>query len=220
MTTEAERQTLILEHYEQVRGIAARLSRRLPGHIDREDLVGWGLLGLLEAIDRYDPSRGLPLAALVEVRVRGAIIDALRQQGTGRSVLSALRRLEEEEELSGVERVLLEKKVGLGRREELPEEGFADDAPPPDELLLQKQRRATLGTWLQQLPFREQQVLSLHLDGLKSIEIAVRLDLSEGRVSQLLSSAEQHLLGIAGAPAGRRSLVSSGSRAPCRIATL
>ena len=213
VSTEAERQALVLEHYAQVTAIAARFSRRLPGHIDREDVVAWGLLGLLDAIDRHDPSRGIPLAALVEVRVRGAIIDNLRQQGLRRSMIEALRELEDG-------------KVGRERRERLrarvpvvdrleEEEEPADGTPAVDVQLEWQEERLRLRGWIGQLPAGEQMVLGLQLQGLSGREIAARLVLSEGRVSQILGSAEQHLLSLAGVPAGRRT----ATRTSCRIAT-
>ena len=217
MTTEAERQALVLEHYAQVRAIAARFTRRLPGHIDGDDVVAWGLLGLLDAIDRYDPARGVPLAALVEVRVRGAIIDHLRQQGLRRSVIEALRELEGGASGAG-RREQLQTRVAaaaIGSLEE--EEELADDAPLADVQLERRQERRALRGWIRQLPAGEQQVLGLQLQGLSGREVATQMGLSEGRVSQILASAEQHLLGLAGHPAGRR--VATAARASCSIAT-
>jgi RNA polymerase sigma factor FliA len=214
VTTEAERQALVLEHYAQVTAIAARFSRRLPGHIDREDVVAWGLLGLLDAIDRYDPERGVPLAALVEVRVRGAIIDNLRQQGLRRSMVEALRMLEQEGP-QDPRREQWRLRVAAAATGRLEEEELADEAPSVEEQLERREQRACLRTWIGQLPAGEQKVLGLQLQGLSGREIAARLLLSEGRVSQILGSAEQHLLGLAGHPAGRRTAV----RASCRIAT-
>ncbi len=214
VTTEAERQALVLEHYAQVRAIAARFSRRLPGHIDGEDVVAWGLLGLLDAMDRYDPARGVPLAALVEVRVRGAIIDNLRQQGLRRSVIEALRELEGSPSCTRQLERLRARVAGsvMGRLEE---EELEDEGPLADVQLERRQQRAALHGWIGQLPAGEQQVLALQLQGLSGREIAGQLGLTEGRISQILGSAEQHLLGLAGYPAGRRT----AARASCRIAT-
>lgn len=214
MTTEAERQALVLEHYAQVNAISARFSRQLPGHIDREDVVAWGLLGLLDAIDRYDPDRGVPLAALVEVRVRGSIIDNLRQQGLRRSMIEALRELEGAN--TGTERrERLRARVAAMGTERVEEEELVDSSPAVDELLEGWEERAQLRGWIGQLPAGERTVLGLQLQGFSGREIAARLVLSEGRVSQILGSAEQHLLNLAGVPAGRRTV----ARASCRIAT-
>ncbi len=214
VTTEAERQALVLEHYAQVNAIAARFSRHLPGHIDREDVVAWGLLGLLDAIDRFDAGRGVPLAALVEVRVRGAIIDNLRQQGLRRSMIEALRELEGAH--TGSERrERLRSRVAAVGMDRLEEEELVDTAVAVDVQLEGWEERAQLQGWIGQLPAGEKTVLGLQLQGLTGREIAARLALSEGRVSQILGSAEQHLLSLAGVPAGRRTV----ARASCRIAT-
>ena len=63
-----------------VRSISSRLIRRLPANIDREDLNSIGFIGLIEAYDRFDRSKGVPFPAYAELRVRGAMIDYLRKQ--------------------------------------------------------------------------------------------------------------------------------------------
>lgn len=75
---ERSRNEIILEHYPLVRGIAYRLVRRLPSGSDAEDFVSAGVLGLMDAIDRFDPGRGVPFASYAEIRIRGAMVDALR----------------------------------------------------------------------------------------------------------------------------------------------
>ena len=72
------RQALILEYYPLVRTIAARMSRRLPPSVDGEELVNVGVLGLIDAIDRFDESRGVPFKSYAEIRIQGAMFDSLR----------------------------------------------------------------------------------------------------------------------------------------------
>jgi RNA polymerase sigma factor for flagellar operon FliA len=78
MIDEAERERLILEHLPQVRLIARRIQERLPENISLEDLVSTGVLGLIWAIDNFDPSQGVKLKTYAEYRIRGAILDSLR----------------------------------------------------------------------------------------------------------------------------------------------
>lgn len=73
-----ERQRRIVEHYSLVRIIASRMVRRFPGHVEVDELVNTGMLGLIDAVDRFDPERGVPFKAYAEIRIRGSIVDALR----------------------------------------------------------------------------------------------------------------------------------------------
>ncbi|MFN7146011.1 MAG: sigma-70 family RNA polymerase sigma factor, partial [Myxococcota bacterium] len=78
-----------------VRGIALRMARRLPSHVDVDELVNVGVLGLIDAIDRYDANRGVPFRAYAEIRVRGAMVDALRDADwTPRAVRRSGTRLD------------------------------------------------------------------------------------------------------------------------------
>jgi RNA polymerase sigma factor FliA len=77
-TANAERERLILEHLPQVRLIARRIHERLPDHISLDDLVSTGVVGLISAIDRFDPKQGVLLKTYAEYKIRGAILDSLR----------------------------------------------------------------------------------------------------------------------------------------------
>lgn len=74
----SERERLILAHLPQVHLLAGRLHRRCPACVDIEDLVSVGTLGLIQAVDRFQPERGLKLKTLAEHRIRGAMADYLR----------------------------------------------------------------------------------------------------------------------------------------------
>jgi RNA polymerase sigma factor for flagellar operon FliA len=73
-----ERERLILEHLPQVRLIARRIHGRLPENVSLEDLVSAGIVGLIAAIDGYDPTHQVKLKTYAEHKIRGAILDALR----------------------------------------------------------------------------------------------------------------------------------------------
>ena len=73
-----ERERLILEHLPQVRLIARRIHERLPDSVNLEDLISTGTLGLIAAIDRFDPSHNVKLKTYAEYKIRGAILDSLR----------------------------------------------------------------------------------------------------------------------------------------------
>jgi len=76
--SDEERERLILEHLPQVRLIARRIQERLPKNISLEDLVSTGVLGLISAIDNFDPSHNVKLKTYAEYKIRGAILDSLR----------------------------------------------------------------------------------------------------------------------------------------------
>ena len=73
-----DRERKIIELYPLVRTIAARMAQRFPAH-DADDFANVGVIGLIDAIDRFDASRGVPFRAYAEIRIRGAIVDALRE---------------------------------------------------------------------------------------------------------------------------------------------
>lgn len=76
--TAEERERLILEHLPQVRLIARRIHERLPESVNVEDLISTGILGLISAVDRFDPHRDVKLRTYAEYKIRGAILDSLR----------------------------------------------------------------------------------------------------------------------------------------------
>ncbi len=73
-----ERERLILEHLPQVRLIARRIQERLPENISLDDLISTGVIGLISAIDNFDPKHNVKLKTYAEYKIRGAILDSLR----------------------------------------------------------------------------------------------------------------------------------------------
>jgi len=76
--SDSERERLILEHLPQVRLIARRIQERLPENIALEDLISTGIIGLISAIDHFDPAHNVKLKTYAEYKIRGAILDSLR----------------------------------------------------------------------------------------------------------------------------------------------
>ncbi len=77
--TAQERNQLIAAHVEVARRITLRVARKCPSWVSVDDLLAAGLLGLTEAAQRYDASRGEPFIAFAEKRIRGAALDELRR---------------------------------------------------------------------------------------------------------------------------------------------
>ncbi len=75
---EKAREALILRYMRVVKYVAGRMAIHLPSTVDMEDLISWGVLGLLDAIDKFDPSQDVKFNTYATFRVRGAIIDQIR----------------------------------------------------------------------------------------------------------------------------------------------
>ena len=91
----ALRDRLILTYAPLVKYVAGRLGSGLPTHVDEGDLVSYGLLGLIGAIERYDPTRDVKFETYALARIKGSIIDELRSlDWVPRSVRSRAREIE------------------------------------------------------------------------------------------------------------------------------
>jgi RNA polymerase sigma factor for flagellar operon FliA len=92
---QAIRDRLILTYAPLVKYVAGRLGSGLPAHVDEGDLVSYGLLGLIGAIERFDPTRDIKFETYAISRIKGAIIDELRAlDWVPRSVRSRAREIE------------------------------------------------------------------------------------------------------------------------------
>ncbi|QDV05033.1 RNA polymerase sigma factor FliA [Planctomycetes bacterium Poly30] len=74
-----DRDKLILDHVPLLKHIVGRLFFDVPGSLDRDDLFGYGMMGLISAADAWDASRGLAFSTFAYPRIRGAILDELRR---------------------------------------------------------------------------------------------------------------------------------------------
>jgi RNA polymerase sigma factor for flagellar operon FliA len=91
-----ERNRLLLEHLPQVQYIAWRIHERLPAQVPIEDLYHAGVLGLMEAFERYDPAKQVQFQSYAKFRIRGAILDSLREMDwSPRSLRRQARQIEE-----------------------------------------------------------------------------------------------------------------------------
>ncbi len=77
-TRAVDREQLILDHLPQVRLIARKIHERLPESVVLDDLVSTGIIGLISAIDNFDPGHNVKLKTYAEYKIRGAILDSLR----------------------------------------------------------------------------------------------------------------------------------------------
>lgn len=90
------RDELIVHYAPLVKYVAARVAIGLPNNVDQEDLASSGILGLMEAVNKFEPERGFKFESYAAARIRGAIIDDLRSlDWVPRSVRSQARKVEE-----------------------------------------------------------------------------------------------------------------------------
>ncbi|MGB6633125.1 MAG: sigma-70 family RNA polymerase sigma factor, partial [Terriglobales bacterium] len=76
---DAERERILMEQLPQVRYIARRIHDRLPRHVPFEDLVHAGVVGLIDALNKFDLSKHVQFSSYAKFRIRGAILDSLRE---------------------------------------------------------------------------------------------------------------------------------------------
>ena len=129
----AERERLLLLHLPQVRLVAETLRVRLRFALELEDLMSYGAIGLLRAIERFDPGRGVLLKTYAEHRIRGAMLDGVRAMDwLSRSARQKERRYQESmarwEEAQAASPPILAKRLAGRRR---PQEQFPPCPAPP-----------------------------------------------------------------------------------------
>ena len=75
----SKRDKVILEHLPLAKAIAVRVHENLPVHVDLDDLVHAGILGLFDAVNKFDPEKQVAFSSYAKHRIKGAILDSLRQ---------------------------------------------------------------------------------------------------------------------------------------------
>src|SRR5688572_4501580 len=102
---ERARERLVVAYSPLVKFIAGRMASGLPSHVEEADLISYGLLGLIGAIERFDPDREIKFETFAMARIRGAIIDELRSlDWVPRSVRTRARQIERA--IAGLEKEL------------------------------------------------------------------------------------------------------------------
>ena len=179
------RNDALLEYYPMVTRIAHRAAATygLPVGLEASDLVSSGVIGLAEAWERYDSSRGVAFEAYAVPRVRGAIIDAIRASDW------VPRKARQRSRRTG-EPVAALVSLDGGRTDgewDSHADKLADDGCPiPGADLLSAERRQELILTLNRLPEREKMIVTQHyFHGVQLAEIARQLGVTESRVSQL-----------------------------------
>lgn len=212
---------LVQEYAQLVKRIAHHLTARMPSNVQADDLLQSGMIGLLEASQKYDAGKGASFETYAGIRIRGAMLDEIRKgdwvprsvHRNARSVAAAIKTIEmrtgrdaRDKEIAnelGIELKsyfsILQDAVG-GRLFSYDEVLKSDDAAGesyasgPLDQLQQRNFTMCLAKAIEGLPDREQLVLSLYYDDeLNLKEIGAVLGVSESRVSQIHSQAALRL---------------------------
>lgn len=206
------RQALFDRYAALARSIARRhYYRRAAKRVERADFEQFAFEGLLQAIDRYDPLRGVPFGAFARRRIAGSIVDGVARMSEVDAQLGHCRRIEQERVRSlarapGPENGgdpladLAELAVGLAFGLMLEgtslgaSEGGADSRAGAYETLEWREMQTRLAAAVAELAPREADVLRNHYEhGLSFAQVAELLGLSRGRVSQLHRAALERL---------------------------
>ena len=218
-----QKRTLVLECLPLVQRVARNLATRLPAQVELDDLTQAGVLGLLDAAEKFDRAKGARFWTYAELRIRGAILDSLRGlDWVPRSVRRRARELDaasariqtresrpateaelaRELELSveelrkiqvQIHRAMTSFRVTEGVESVVPGPGERS-LPTPHEILERREIKALLVTVLETLSERERLVISLYYhEELTMKEVGEVLGVNESRISQIHGKAVERL---------------------------
>jgi RNA polymerase sigma factor for flagellar operon FliA len=210
------RDRLILHYSPLVKYVAGRVAVGLPQNVEQADLVSYGIFGLIDAIDKFDPSRGFKFETYAIARIKGAILDELRSidwvprsvRAKSRAIEKAYAKLEGElhrtpsdaelaTELTMSEDQLQSTLnqisfIGLVALDESMTLGdtVADSGESPSAAYEVEEMRHILADAINRMPEREKIVLTLYYyEGLTLAEIGQVLGVTESRVCQIHTKA-------------------------------
>lgn len=206
----------VIQHRPLVKKIALYIKRRLPSHVELDDLLQSGLVGLLEARQHYKPGMGASFDTFASIRIRGAIIDSLRKNSwvsrdtvrNMRRISDAITKIEQRdhhqattEEIAAELGISLEEHFKISQEISISHIVSLDEVDRDDSLLSnnsdtphdvnqQENTKDFLKKILENLPERERLVLSLYyVDEFTFKQIGEILELTEARICQLHSQA-------------------------------
>lgn len=213
----------IEEHYALVKRIAYHLKGRLPDSVMVEDLIQSGIIGLIEAQQKFDETQGASFETYAGIRIRGAMLDEIRKgdwtprsvHRKGREVAEAIAivearegRVAEDHEVAKELGMDLEEYYQVAQdamstqilsidepeNEGLDEDQLISDDPTPLQQIAQEDFQQALAEQISDLPEKEKLVMALYYDEeLNLKEIGLVLGVSESRVSQIHAQAISRL---------------------------
>jgi RNA polymerase sigma factor for flagellar operon FliA len=217
VSSQTQRDELILGHLSLVRHILGRLVAKLPAGIDLDNLEAAGTLGLVEAANRFDPERGINFKTYAYTRIRGAIYDELRRNcplpqelleriakikrvlqklppPVSTETLARETGIPEDEVIESLAAARMTRVLSWDSVKEPEHAGGTRSAEPPESRLEETERRKLLVDAITDLPESERVAVTLYyMEDLRLKEIGQVLNLSESRVSRLLKAAEHRI---------------------------
>jgi RNA polymerase sigma factor for flagellar operon FliA len=205
-------EALFIENMPLVKTVVARIWRNLPSHADFDDLLQAGSLGLLDAVRKFDPAKKVPFECYAKFRVRGAVLDSLRDlDELGRTDRKKVKLQNQSEQLSSdvpdecpparslkndAHLCFMRSTIriaGASTSDSENEDWVLDPAATtdsPEQLYSNVVTHKLLADTVSGLPPRYQQIISLYYDGGMTMkEIANALGVNESRISQMHKSA-------------------------------
>lgn len=206
------RNRLVLQYAPLVKYVAGRVRSGLPGSVDQADLTSEGVLGLMDAIEKFELARGLQFQTYAVPRIRGAIIDSLRSNDwVPRSVRTKIRDIERAHvalearlgRIPGDSEIAEEMKISVPELRDIyatvsytslasaDELGVVEDhGPASGDAIDDAETREALMEAVEGLPERDRIIVALYyFEGLTLAEIGQVLRVTESRVSQLHTRA-------------------------------
>lgn len=219
---DASLKEVLTEYYVHlVKLVAGRLGIYLNQYIDTDDLVGYGILGLIDAIDKFDPTKNVKFETYASLRIRGSILDAIRkldwvprtlrkkQKDMDKAYVELemkFKRPPQDHEvadflnISSEEYNVLLKEVNVSTLVSIDENVYYAETISdqnnmmPERYAEENEMKETLAKIIEALPEREKKVIFLYYyDELTLKEISCVLEVSESRVSQLHTKAVSRL---------------------------
>jgi RNA polymerase sigma factor for flagellar operon FliA len=215
------REKLIERYLSLVKLVASRIAISLPQYVDKDDLISNGFFGLLDAIEKYDPLRGIKFETYAVVRIRGSMLDAIRAQDwvptsirqKAKQYEQAVSQLEnrlgraatDNEIAEALEITMNELYTLLNQlnactiiplEEFIKSETTSTHLANPSEHVEVEEVKQALANMIEKLPEKERLVVTLYYyESLTLKEISLILKLSEARISQLHTKAIFRLRG-------------------------
>jgi RNA polymerase sigma factor for flagellar operon FliA len=208
---------LILTHMALVERIVGGVLHRVPQHVSRDELTSAGLAALVASAHAYDPGRGVPFTGFAATRIRGSLLDELRQmdwatravrrrareiEAARAELTTTLNRIPTAAELAAHLSLAPEDVTAVAgdtqRAAVLSLDGIVDVAPSesagPEEQVLRREQDRALRTAVASLPERQRTVVvGCYFEEKSTVDMARRMGVSQSRVSQLRSEALRSL---------------------------